>query len=117
MKARALQKAHAELIRKQRELDDARRKVDLSVETRVPGIAWGCACESQTRVQPRACETDLTKSRLYRQVGPLSFVDERLGELPDRKGKAVSAFAITLPEVLVNLDCQFDERASLCSAG
>jgi hypothetical protein len=68
MKARALQKAHAELIRKQRELDDARREVDLSVETRVPGAAWGCACESQTRVGPRACETDLTKRRLFVHV-------------------------------------------------
>ena len=70
MKARALQNAHAELICKKRELDDAWRELDLSVETRVPGIAWGCACESQTRARPRACETDLTESRLFVLAAP-----------------------------------------------
>ena len=83
MKARASLKAHAELICKQRELDDARRELDLSVETRVPGIAWGCACESQTRVRPRACETDLTKSRLYGQ-GTTSASEEIGLDIPPR---------------------------------
>ena len=70
MKARALQKSHAELICKQRELDDARCELDLTVETHVPGVARGCACESRPRIRPRACETDLTRCRLFVLVAP-----------------------------------------------
>ena len=69
------QKAQAELVRKQRELDDARRELDLTVETRVQqslaGIRDKAKREAEQELNLKVVEKEQTIASMQRQIEAL----------------------------------------------
>jgi hypothetical protein len=69
------QKAHAELIRKQRELDDARRELDLTIEKRVQAdlesARQKAKKEAEEELKLKVLEKDQTITAMQRQIEEL----------------------------------------------
>ncbi len=74
-KLAAAQKTQAELIRKQRELDDAKRELELTVERRVEeslgAIRDKAVQETETRLKLRVAEKEETIAAMQRQIEEL----------------------------------------------
>jgi hypothetical protein len=66
------QKAQADFIRKQRELDDAKREMDLTIEKRVAGgveaARLGAKMEAEETIRLRMAEKDHTLEALQKQI-------------------------------------------------
>jgi hypothetical protein len=69
------QKAHADLIRKQRELDDAKREIDLTVEKRVQAslaeVRHKAKNEAEGELKLRVTEKELQIASMQRQIEDL----------------------------------------------
>jgi hypothetical protein len=69
------QKAQADFIRKQRELDDAKREMDLTIEKRVAGgveaARLGAKMEAEESIRLRMAEKDRTLEGLQQQIEAL----------------------------------------------
>lgn len=74
-KLAAAQKAHAEVIRKQRELDDARRELDLTIEKRVQdslaAVREKAKLEAEEGLRLRVAEKEETIAAMQRQIDEL----------------------------------------------
>jgi hypothetical protein len=102
------QKAQAELIKKERELDDARREVDLTVEQRVQvslgSVREKAKKEAVAELQLKVAEKDLTITSMKKQIDDLKQKAEQgsqqiQGEVQELELESVLTAAFPTDEI------------------
>ena len=86
------QKAQAELIKKQRELDDAKRELELTVETRVQEslteVRYQAKQEAEEANSLKVKEKDQAIAAMQIQLGDLKQKDEQIAQREQEIGRA-----------------------------